>query len=302
MARLITVFGATGRQGAPIVNALLQNGFKVRAVTRNPDSKKAKILKATGADTVKGDLNNAATIETAVHGAYGVFLVTDFWELFNQNKETAFDEEVAQGKAVADACKKAGVEHLVYSGLDPVKDAIGKFCPHLDSKATVEKYLDQIGVPNTSVRYPFYFENFLFFLPQKQEDGTFVSTWPMDGPLYAISVEDGGPVVASIFSNPGEFIGKKIGVAIDKLTMHDYAAIMSKVTGKTIKYNQVSLEVYAQFQFPGAKILAVMFEFFNSGKMQRDINFTRQVNPNAQNFEKWAVMNKDKLLEKLSAI
>ena len=84
--------------------------------------------------------------------------------------------------------------------------------------------------------------------------------------------------------------------------MHDYAAIMSKVTGKTIKYNQVSLEVYAQFQFPGAKDLAVMFEFFNSGKMQRDINFTRQVNPNAQNFEKWAVMNKDKLLEKLSAI
>lgn len=302
MARLITVFGATGRQGTPIVNALLQKGFKVRAITRNPDSEKAKILKAAGADTVKGDLNDAATIKTAVHGAYGVFVVTDFWELFNQNKETAFDDEVAQGKAVADACKEAGVEHVVYSGLDSVKDAIGKFCPPLDSKAAVEKYLDQIGVPNTSVRYPFYFENFLVFLPQEQEDGTFVMTWPADGPMYAISVEDGGPIVASIFSNPGEFIGKKIGIATDNLTMHDYAAMMSKATGKTIKYNQVSPDVYAQFPFPQAEALAVMFQFFKSGKMQRDINFTRQVNPNAQNFEKWAVKNKDKLLEKLSAI
>jgi len=297
MAKLVTVFGATGSQGNSVVSALLQHGYKVRAVTRNPDGEKAKALKATGADVVKGDLNDAATIETAVQGAYGVFLVTDYWGLFSQNQETAFDIEVAQGKAVADSCKQAGVKHVVFSGLDPAQDAIGKFCPHLESKAIVEKYLDEIGVPNTSVRYPFYFENFLGMLaPQKKDDGIFELTLPVDVPMHGMCVDDGGQVIVAVFTNPGEYIGKKIGISGDKLTMYEYAATMSKVSGKTVKYNQVPTEVYSKFPFPGAVDLAIMFEFFNSGKVQRDIDLTRHLNPKALNFEQWATMNKDRLL------
>ena len=298
MAKLITVFGATGSQGNSIVNALLQGGFKVRAVTRNPDSEKAKVLKAAGADAVKGDLNDAASIAAAVQGVYGVFLVTDFWGLFRQNQETAFDIEIAQGKTVADACKAAGVQHVVYSGLDPVKDLIGIDCPHFDSKATVEKYLDEIGVPNTSVRYPFYFDNFLVVPPQKQEDGSFVMTWPMDGPMYAISVADGGPFVAACFKNPEKSLGKKVGIAGDKLTFHEYAAIISKVSGKTVKYNQVSPEDFSKFPFPEADDYAAMFQFFGSGKMERDVTLTQRLNPKTQDFEQYAAANKEKF-EKL---
>ena len=52
--RLIAVFGATGNQGGPVARALLQNGFHVRAVTRNPSSEKGQALKAAGAEVVKG--------------------------------------------------------------------------------------------------------------------------------------------------------------------------------------------------------------------------------------------------------
>lgn len=301
MAKLITVFGATGAQGNYIVSALLQSGFKVRAVTRNPDSEKAKALKNAGADPVKGDLNDAASIAAAVQGVYGVFLVTDFWGLFQQNQETAFDIEIAQGKSVADACKKAGVKHVVYSGLDPVKDAIGIDCPHFESKAIVEKYMDEIGVPNTSVRYPFYYDNFIGMMPpQKQDDGTFAITLPADAPMYAISVADGGPAVASVFSDPGEYIGKKIGIAGDKLKLEEYATIMSKVSGKTVKFNQVPPEVFAKFPFPGADDIAAMFQFFNSGKMERDITLTRRLNPKTQDFEQYATENKEKFEKVLS--
>ena len=72
----------------------------------------------------------------------------------------AYDREIEQGKAVADVCKKAGVKHVVFSSVDGAKEKIGILCPHMDSKAVVDKYLDEIGVPKTSVRYPFYFENF----------------------------------------------------------------------------------------------------------------------------------------------
>lgn len=295
MAKLVTVFGATGSQGNPVARALLQAGFKVRAVTRNPDSEKARALKAVGAEAVKGDLNDAASIAAAVKEAYGVFCVTDYWGLFAQNQETAFDTEVAQGKAVADACKKAAVKHVVFSGLELVKDIIGKPCPHFDGKGMVEKYLDEIGVPNTSVRYSFYFQNFIGFPPQKQDDGSLVMTWPMDGPMDGINVEDAGPAVAAIFGDPSEYIGKKIGLSGDKLTMGDYAAIMSKVSGKTFKYNQVPLEVFAKFPFPGADDMAAMFEFYNIGNPDRDVALTRRLNPKALNFEQWATNNKEKL-------
>ena len=48
-AKLVTVFGATGRQGGSVVRALLQDSsFKVRAVTRNPDGNNAKALQEQG--------------------------------------------------------------------------------------------------------------------------------------------------------------------------------------------------------------------------------------------------------------
>ena len=44
-----------------------------------------------------------------------------------------------------DAAKAAGVQHFVYSGLENVKEAIGKSCHHFDGKAQVESYLKEQG-------------------------------------------------------------------------------------------------------------------------------------------------------------
>ncbi len=57
----------------------------------------------------------------------------------------------------------------------------------------------------------------------------------MDG----ISVEDLGPAVAAIFDKPEEYIGMKIGFSGDKMTLSEYVAIIGKVTGKTVTYNEV---------------------------------------------------------------
>ena len=299
MSKLITVFGATGQQGGSITSALLAKGYKVRAVTRNPDNPKAKELQAKGAELVQvKNMDDVASLEATIKGAYGVFLVTNFWGMLAENPATAYDREIAQGKAVGDLCKKLGVKHLVYSGLEYAKDAIGKPCPHLDSKGIVEKYLDETGVPNTSTRYPFYFDNFLtMFAPQKNDDGTYMLTLPVKKAVYGISVEDGGPAVAAIFDKPEEYIGKKVGFSGDKLTLSKYMAIISKVTGKTVTYNEVPYEVFAKFPFPGADDIAAMFEFFDTGNLKRDIEKTRELNPSTLSFQQWAEKNKDKLLK-----
>ena len=296
MSKLITVFGATGGQGKSVALALVASGYKVRALTRNPDGKGAKSLQEKGCEVVKVDMNNKDSLEKNVSGAHGVFAVTNYGGLLGDglDPEAAADRETEQGKAIGDACKKEGVKHLVFSGLEYVKDIIKKPCLHFDSKGLVEKYLDEIKVPYTSTRVAYYYENFLNFPPQKADDGTYSFTSPMNGPMDAVSVDDLGGVVVTLFNNPDEYIGKKIGLSGDRMTMHEYAAIVSKVTGKTLKYNQVPLEVYAKFPFPIAAEMAAMFEYYEVGNPVRDIKLTHKLNTKTSSFEQWAEQNKDK--------
>ena len=299
MSKVITVFGSTGQQGGAVARALLTKGYQVRAVTRNPDSPKAKELQAKGAELVQvKNMDDVASLEAAIKGAYGVFLVTNYGGLLSetQNPETAYDRELVQGKAAGDVCKSMGVKHLVFSGLEYVRDIIGKPCLHFDSKGTVEKYLDEIGVPNTSTRYPFYFENFIGFGPQKNDDGTYTLTFPMKKAMDGVSVEDAGPAVAAIFDKPEEYIGKKIEFSGDKMTLSEYVAIIGKVTGKTVTYNEVPYEVYAKFPFLAAEDMANMFEYYDIGSPDRNIEKTRELNPSTLTFQQWAEKNKDKLL------
>ncbi|CAI8030828.1 NmrA-like family domain-containing protein 1 [Geodia barretti] len=292
MSKLITVFGATGGQGGPVAQALLRSGFRVRAVTRSTESDKAKALKDAGADVVAGSVTNAESVRAAVTGVHGVYLVT----LVSPDEEQV-------GKAASDECKKAGVQHVVFSGLDSAKDKIGKAVHHFDSKSAVEKYLDEIGVPNTSVRFPFYFENFIDFVQySKQSDGSYSHTLPMNGPMDAMSVADGAPIVVEVLKNPDRYIGKKVGLSAGRLTIGEYTEVISKVTGKTVKYNQVSFEQYAnQPNNPFAAEMSAMYEYYSKADTPYDEKFTRSINPDTLTFQQWAKQNKEKLLKKFAA-
>src|SRR6266446_8376930 len=74
--KLVAVIGATGQQGGGVVRALqVREGFKVRALTRNPDKHRE-----LGDEVVEADLNRPETLKAAFERAHGVFLVTNFRE------------------------------------------------------------------------------------------------------------------------------------------------------------------------------------------------------------------------------
>ncbi|XP_068102556.1 nmrA-like family domain-containing protein 1 isoform X2 [Hyperolius riggenbachi] len=289
--KVIVVFGATGAQGGSVASALLEDGtFAVRAVTRDPTKPAAEKLKEAGAEVVAADLDDEKSLEAALSGAYGTFVVTNYWEHLDQ------DKEVAQGKRIADVTKRLELELVVFSGLENVKKLNeGKLeVQHFDGKGEVEAYFWEIGVPMTSVRLACYYENLLtFFRPQKDKDsGDYSLAIPMgDIPMDGFSVKDLGGVVLSIFLSPSKYLSQAIGLSTERLTVDEYAAIMSKVLGKTIKNAKMSPEAYEKLGFPGAQELANMFRFYMQ-KPDRNIELTLQLNPKAKKFQEWLEAHK----------
>jgi uncharacterized protein YbjT (DUF2867 family) len=82
---------------------------EVRCLTRRPDSEVAKTFKQLGADVVKADLDDPASLKPTLRGCTGVFGVTNYWE--------AFLREYQQGANLIDAASDAEVAHLVLSTL-----------------------------------------------------------------------------------------------------------------------------------------------------------------------------------------
>jgi uncharacterized protein YbjT (DUF2867 family) len=108
--KLILVTGATGKQGGAVTRHLLKNGFKVRALIRDPESLAAKQLLAQGATIVVGNLDDRDSLQQAVVGVDGVFSVQNYW-----GKGIGYEGEIRQGKNLADVAKSAGVHHFVQS-------------------------------------------------------------------------------------------------------------------------------------------------------------------------------------------
>ena len=92
--------GATGQQGGKVVDALLDaGGWKVRGFTRDANSEKAQALVARGVEIAQGDMDDVASLETAMRGAHGVYSVQSVGG-------RGVEVEIQEGINVADAAKK----------------------------------------------------------------------------------------------------------------------------------------------------------------------------------------------------
>ena len=61
--------GGTGFIGRPLTRQLLQRGWRVTALVRNPDSVAARAIQADGADVVPGDITDRASMRDTMTGA-----------------------------------------------------------------------------------------------------------------------------------------------------------------------------------------------------------------------------------------
>lgn len=309
--KIMAVVGATGSQGGGLVRAILNDKTQecvVRALTRKVDSPKAQELATLGAEVVAADLDDLESLKRAFAGAYGAFCVTNFWEHFSPEKETA------QATAMAQAAKHAAVHHVIWSTLEDTRRWVAltdtrmptlkdKYkVPHFDGKGEADEAFRDLGVPTTFLLASFYWDNMISFGmgPKKEQDGQFALIMPMgDKKLPGIAAEDIGKCAFGIFKQGAEWIGKTVGVAGEHLAGSEMAAKMTKALGRKVWYDAVSPEAYRRLDFRGADDLGNMFQFkrdFNSyfcGARKPEV--ARSLNPSMQTFDTWLAHNKDRI-------
>jgi uncharacterized protein YbjT (DUF2867 family) len=305
--KIIAVVGASGAQGGGLVRSILADTsgeWGVRAITRNPDSDKARALAAAGAEVVRGDADDETTLDAAFAGAHGVFVVTNFWEHFSAERE------LTQAAAMARATRRAGNAHVVWSTLEDTRKWIPLSDPrvptlhvkykvaHFDAKGEADAVFAAEAAPTSYLITSFYWDNFIHFGmgPRRGEDGRLGIAWAAGGaPLPGIAVADIGACAFGIFRRGGAAAGQRFGICGEILTGEQFAAAMGRHLGEPVTFTDLPFEVYRNLGFPGADDMSNMFQvqslFSREFVADRDVELARSLHPGLQDFDTWLAAN-----------
>ncbi|TLD29075.1 hypothetical protein PspLS_04187 [Pyricularia sp. CBS 133598] len=253
--KIITVFGATGKQGGSIVEKFisdptLKDEWAVRGVTRDVSKDSAKKLASRGVEVISADMDDKESVSKAVAGSHTVFSVTNYWE------KKSKDVEIQQGKNIADAAKEAGVQHFIWSTLINVTDlSKGKLTKvyHFDSKAEVDDYVRSLGLPTTFFLAGWYVSNFdapMWFCQTGPDNAwTFSIPAPSTSPVPVYDVRDTGKYVKAIVLNRESLLGGRVLGATQYQTFDELLADFRRAfprDGANARYYELSDEQYLE--------------------------------------------------------
>jgi uncharacterized protein YbjT (DUF2867 family) len=216
--RTILITGATGNQGGAVAKALQGSGFRLRGLTRKPESERAVALALHGVDIVKGDLDDEATLRRALTGAWGVFGVQN-------TREAGAEREEAQGKRLAALAREARVEHYVYTSVGSAHQRTG--IPHFDNKWRIEETVRGLRFPSHVILRPvFFMEN--LSAPYSLKSDTLAWALGPGTKLQMIAVDDIGWFGARAFTDAAALNRREIDLAGDLRTMPEAAEILTE--------------------------------------------------------------------------
>ena len=269
----VAVAGATGKQGGAVAKRLLERGHSVRALTRNPSKPAARALGDAGAEVVAADLEDRASLDKALAGAAALFSVQDFLE-------AGVEAELRQGINLTEAAAASGVGHVVYSGASTMDRNTG--VPHLDSKWQVETRIRAIGKPWTIFRPAAFMDNWEWDRAAIMETG--IVRYPVrpDTLYRQVAVSDIAAMVVTALEHPDVWAGQIMPLAGDASTMDEITATLSRVTGRELRYEQMSWEQCVEEQ---SKDLMLMYRFFDTFGMDGVPEYMRRWHSAAVDFE-----------------
>jgi len=255
--RTILITGVTGHQGGAVARALEGTGFRLRGLTRKPESERAVALARYGVDVVKGDLDDEVTLRRALAGVWGVFGVQNTWE-------AGVEREEGQGKRLATLAREAGVAHYVYTSVGSANQRTG--VPHFDNKGRIEETVRGLRFPSHVILRPvFFMENLL--APYSLQGSTLAVALGPGTKVQMIAVDDIGWFGARAFTNAAALNRREIDLAGDLRTMPQAAEILTEALGRPIAFAQTPIEQVRQY----SEDTALMLEWFERVGYSADI-------------------------------
>ena len=295
---LITIVGATSKQGRSVAHTLLASGrYRVRALTRDVRSAEARSLAARGAEVVAVPLEVGRTRELvqAFRGSHGAFLMTP-------PIAPPARHEADLGTQQSDAAVEAGVQHIIFSALENVDEITGgkKFAPHFTDKARVVEHILGLPVQSSFVYLGFFYTNLVELYTPRMDGDTLVFPIYLPGDFRAPFVDPltaTGPAVLEMFANPTEYAGKSMPVLGDIISPNEMVETFQRVTGKQAAYRSAYTREELLRYFPafGANELLVrelvgMVEYaveYGYFQPHRDLEWSRKIDPASVTWERF---------------
>ncbi|EOL9012747.1 SDR family oxidoreductase [Cronobacter malonaticus] len=223
---MIAITGATGQLGQRVIDTLLNTvaAQEIVAIVRNPA--KAAALSARGVQVRAADYNDAAALTAALAGVEKLLLISS----------SEVGQRATQHRNVIDAAKTAGVKLIAYTSLlHADRSPLGL----ADEHVATEKMLADAGVPYVLLRNGWYTENYLASVPPALEHGVFIGS-AGDGKIASASRQDYAEAAAKVLTldNQAERVYELAGD--HAWTLRDLTALLSKETGKTVAYQNLS--------------------------------------------------------------
>ena len=224
----VLVTGGTGRQGGAVVEHLLRAGIPVRALCRDPSSAGARRLSGRGVPVVAADLDRPASLARALEGAAGVFSVQNYWD-----PQIGYAGEIRQARALAEAARRAGVQLFVQSTMADTDEDLAPLPKHFLSKRRIEQIIDDTGLPRTFIGTVFFMDN----IGDKAMGGPLLfpmlaGTLGRDTKLQMLAVTDIGRAAAAAFAEPSRFVGTRLDLVGDVLTVPQMRSVYRRATGR----------------------------------------------------------------------
>jgi uncharacterized protein YbjT (DUF2867 family) len=275
---VVLVTGGTGSQGgATVTHLLAAKKVRVRVLTRNLESPKAKSLARRGVELVKGDFDDVASLRAALAGVSAAYSV----QQWTQKGGTAAEE--LHGKRFADAVKASGSPHLVYSSAEGAERNSG--LGHYESKWAIEQHIRSLGLPATILR-PVGFMDAFGVPPIKRGMflGIFRANFGISLPVQFVATYDIGWFAARALEDPQRYAGRVIPLAGDELSIGDIITTFKTVTGKKPWVAPIPAFL-AKRAMP--KEFLDMFTWIRTKGFKADIATVRQEYPQLLTFAGW---------------
>ena len=224
----IGVTGATGQLGRLVVESLKSkvSAETIVALVRNPE--KAADL---GIEARTFDYTQAENLVASLKGIDKLLLISG----------NEVGQRLPQHLAVIDAAKQAGVKQLFYTSiLHADSSPLGLATEHLATEVAIK----ESGLTYTILRNGWYTENYTGSAKGAVDAGAFIGN-AGDGKIASAARVDYAEAAAVVLAGEGHE-GKTYELAGDEAyTLTELAAEISKQSGKTIPYNNLTEAEYA---------------------------------------------------------